>query len=174
MNTPFRNTVHARGDICIKVKDAKTGKLLRKIEIRNTITFLFADVVLELLAQRAADPTAVNNSIYTLRVGTGSTAPTRADTNLGNPVFGMILTDPNKITGLPGELEITSTLESGDANGNTLSEAGLFTKGPSTGSLDAPGATGVTPRLLARQIHPGIPKTSALTLEYSWKLSITA
>lgn len=174
MDNTFRNTIPARGDICIKVKDAKTGKLLRRIEVRNTITFLFADVVLELLAQRASDPAASRNTIYTLRVGTGATAPTRTDTNLGNPVFGMIMDDSNKITGLPGELEFTSTLESGDGNGNTLTEAGLFTKGPTAGSLDSPGSTGTSPRLVARQIHAGIPKTAALVLEYSWKISITA
>lgn len=173
-STQLVTTVPMRGDLTIKVKDASTGTLIRTIEIRNKITFLAADVLVELIAQRATDPTVGNQKMYTMRMGTSNTAASRSDTNLGAPVIGKVLNDINKITGLAGELEFTATLDTTEANGNTLQEAGLFTKGAGTGTLDAPGTTGAVPRLFARQTHPPIPKTAALTLEYSWRVAFTA
>lgn len=163
-----------QGNLQIKVIDAATQELIRTIQIRNKITYLAADSLIECWAQRAGDAAPLNNKLYTLRVGTSNTAAARSDTNLGLPVFGVILADGNKVTGISGDLQIIATLGVGDANGNTLQEAGLFTKGAGVGSLDAPGITGAVPRLLAHQTHPPIVKTVAISLEYSWRISFTA
>lgn len=146
----------------------------------NKIVFLAADVVLALLCQRATDypgglPAQLrNDQVYTMRMGTSGTPATRADQNLGVPVIGKIIGDANKITTIPGEVAFVATLENSDANGFTLQEAALFTKGAGAGAMDAPGSTVLVPRLFARQAHPPIPKTNAISLEYTWRIAMTA
>lgn len=176
----FHDGIHLRGDLAIRIYDGDDMRnLLRTVLIRNKIMFLAADVLVALIAQRAADygggATTANDQLYTMRMGTSNTAPSRADTNLGAPVIGKVLTDPaGKITAMPGELQLLATLATTDANGVTLQEAGLFTKGAGAGTLDAPGNVVATPRMFARQIHPGIPKTNAIALAYSWTIAFTA
>ena len=165
-----------RGDLTVVVKDAHTGEVKKRIEIRNKITFLAADVLVELLAQRASDPVPGQNSIVSLRMGTSNTAASRSDTNLGAFVIGKELTDVDKVTSVPGELQFSATLEAEDANGSTLQEAGLFTKGDagSPTPSDTPGTAPGDPRMFARQIHPAIIKSAAITVEYSWRIAFTA
>lgn len=179
----FREGIHVRGDLVINVfrGDPRPGdEPLRRIEIRNKIMFLAADVLVALLAQRSADypggdAQKNNDKLYTMRMGTSNTAPSRADTNLGNPVAGVVLADPaGKVTSLPGELQLLATLATTDANGFTLCEAAVFTKGAGNGVLDAPGASVLVPRMFSRQVHPGIPKTNAISLQYAWTYAFTA
>jgi hypothetical protein len=176
MKTTLEDGIPMRGDLRIVVRNAITGEVKKTIEIRNKITFLAADVLVEMLAQRATDPLPAVNSIFSMRMGTSNTAASRADTNLGSFLIGKELTDVDKVTGVPGELEFSATLEAADANGSTLQEAGLFTKG-SAGSptaSDAPGTNPGDPRMFARQIHPAIIKSGAVTVEYSWRIAFTA
>lgn len=164
-----------KGILSVTVRDANGAKL-RHYEIRNKITFLMADVLTELLAQRLTDPTPAYNSVFSLRVGSSNTPASRADTNLGAFVFGVQLNDVNKITALPGELNFVATLGNGDANGNTLQEAGLFSRGNALVPTpsDPPGINPGDCRMLAHQIHPPIPKTIAISVEYSWRIAFTA
>ncbi len=179
MNNPqtrLFDGIPMRGDLTIIVRDAKTRKKIRRIEIRNKITFLAADVLIEMLAQRAVDPDPSYDMMFSMRMGLSNTPASRSDTNLGTPEIGKELADVNKVVGVPGELEFTATLESGDANGVTLQEAGLFTRG-SAGSptpMDAPSDTPGDPHLFSRQIHPAIPKTTAIVLDYSWRIAFTS
>jgi hypothetical protein len=173
----LQDGIPMRGDLCVIVRDAATGTRLRRFEIRNKITFGAADVLVELLAQRElTDPEPRAGQIYSLRMGTSNTPASRADTNLGAFAIGKRLGVVDKITGIPGELQFVATLEAGDANGLTLQEAGLFTRGArdAASETDAPGATPGDVRMFARQVHPPIPKTPAITLEYSWRLAFTA
>lgn len=172
----FTSQIGMRGDLCVIVRDAITGAQLKRIEIRNKITFLAADVLVELLAQRASDPVPLYDSIYSMRMGTSNTPASRSDINLGAFLIGKQLADVNKVTGVPGELEFIATLGTGDANGNTLQEAGLFTRG-SAGSptpSDVPGTAPGNVRMFARQIHPAIPKTIAISVEFQWRIAFTA
>jgi hypothetical protein len=165
-----------RGDLRIVVCDALTGKQLRRIEIRNKITFLAADIMTELLAQRATDPTASYDQIWSMRMGLSNTPASRADQNLGSFHIGKQLYDVNKITGVPGELEFTATLAATEANGVTLQEAALFTRGDAVTPTpsDLPGTAPGKVRMFCRQIHPAVPKTSAIVINYSWRLAFTA
>jgi hypothetical protein len=176
MKPNFHDGIPMRGDLSITVRDAKSGKVRKKIEIRNKITFLAADVLVELLAQRATDPATTANTIFSMRMGTSSTAASRADTNLGAFVIGKALADVDKVTGVPGELQFSATLEAADGNGSTFQEAGLFTAG-SAGvptASDTPGTSPGDPRMFARQTHPAIIKSIAITVEYSWRIAFTA
>ena len=170
-----------KGVLTVITRDAVTGKQLRRCEIRNKITFGAADTLVELWAQRTTDQPPLQNRIYSMRMGTADTVASRAHINLGAGVIGVQLTDVNKVTGIAGELQLIAILSASDANGYTLQEAGLFTQGnnPSPNPVgtsvvvDPVGATG-TPRMVARQVHPPIPKTAAITIEYQWRLAFTA
>lgn len=162
------------GIMALWIRDAKTGLVKRHFEIRNKITFLAADVLVELIAQRATDPVPARDLIFSMRMGSSNTAATRADTNLGAFIIGKQLADVNKVTGGPGELTFTATLASGDANGNTLREAALFTAGAAASVSDAPGTTPGSTRMIARQIHPDVPKNSSIAVDYSWTIAFTA
>lgn len=168
------NGIPMMGTICATVRSAKTGRVLKRIKIRNKITFLAADVLVELIAQRASDPNPVQDLVYSMRMGSSNTAASRADTNLGAFTIGKVIGDVGKVTGGPGEITFITTLDSGDANGTTLREAGLFTAGLAPSTSDVPGtAPGVT-RMMARQVYPDIPKTAAVVVDYSWTIAFTA
>lgn len=168
------NTLPMRGTIEMTVRDATTRKAIRHVTIRNKITFLAADILVELIAQRSTDPTPSKDLIYSMRMGTSSIQPTRADTNLGAFAFGVALGDVGKITIAQGEISFIATLEAGDANGNTLTEAGLFTAGASPSVSDTPGVLPGVTRMFAHQVYPGIAKTSSVTVDYSWTISFTS
>lgn len=156
------STQPMRGDLTVRTRDAATGRVLRTFVIRNTVTYIGMGVMVELISQRAIDPTPGQLKIASLRVGEGTTPPVRGDVTLvdGAP-YTLTLTDANKTptTLGPYELRISATLGVGDANGKVLAEAGLFT------------ANG---RLFARQIHPGITKSAAIVIDYDWRISFTA
>lgn len=162
------------GTVCATVRSAKTGKVLRRIKIRNKITFLAADILVELFAQRATDPNPIQDLVFSMRMGSSNTAASRADTNLGAFTIGKVIGDAGKVNGAPGEITFIATLDSGDANGTTLREAGLFTAGLSPATSDSPGTTPGVTRMIARQVYPDIPKTSSIVIDYSWTIAFTA
>lgn len=162
------------GTLDIKVRSAATRDVMKRITIKNKIMYLAADVLVELIAQRTTDPVPSRQLIYSMRMGTSNTAAARTDTNLGAFVIGKALADVNKITGAPGELQFVTTLESGDANGNTLREAGLFTAGAAPATNDTPGTSPGATRMFARQVYPDIPKTISIVVDYSWTIAFTA
>lgn len=171
-----------RGTLRVTIRDAISREMRKRITIRNKIMYLASDVLVELLAQRATDPAAVDDMLYSMRIGTSNTVPSRSDTNLGAYAIGIQLTDVNKVTGVQGELQLLATLGNADANGLTLQEAGLFTRGSAASpnpvgvsvTSDAPGTAPGTPRMFARQIFPGVAKTAAITVEFDWRIAFTA
>ncbi len=162
------------GTVAITVRDAKTRRVKQQIKIRNKITYLAADVLVELIAQRTTDPVPGRQLVYSMRMGSSNTAAARSDTNLGSFVIGKVLGDVGKITGAPGEIQFITTLDTGDANGFTLREAGLFTAGLVPSTSDAPGTGPGDTRMFARQVYPDIPKTVAIVVDYSWTIAFTA
>lgn len=156
------------------VRDATTRAPIRRVAIRNKITYLAAEVLVELIAQRASDPAPLGDAIYSMRMGTSTTQPTRADINLGAFAVGIAIGDVGKVTIAQGEISFIATLESGVGNGFTLTEAGLFTGGTAFSVSDTPGTTPGTTRMFAHQVYPGIAKSSAIVIDYSWTISFTA
>ena len=164
MSHPLKSSIGVQGHLRVTARHAKTGAVVRRISIRNTITYRALDALVQLISQTAAiDP--IDHKITALHVGTGTTPPVRGNTALqvDNHIIG--LTDSNKVLTVsdPFELKVLATLEAGvdedTFNGVTLSEAGLFT---------------VSGNLFARQVHPGIPKTTALVIDYDWRVAFTA
>lgn len=174
----LRDKIQLHGKLKIQVKDAITGKVLKTIAINNQIMFRAADVIVNLLAQRAADGIIADSQMYTMRMGSGSATPVRSDTDLVAPLFGYKFTDSDKVTVVPGELSFAATMTALEGNSGSPSycEAGLFTKGAGTGVLDATDpllSSAVAPRMFARQVHPAIAKTAAISLTYNWAIAFT-
>jgi len=95
-------------------------------------------------------------------IGTNNTAVNASDITLGTEVFRGEFTT---ITYAAGQLNIRYYLASGDANSNTLVEAGLFG--------DTASATANSGTLFARIIHPAITKTASIAVTYSWQINIS-
>lgn len=175
MVTPFSglSKIRMRGVLSIHVRDARTGRILRSIHKKNTITNQAGDVLRALIAQRTTDPAASRYAIGSMRFGTSSVVATQADTDLLAEVSTIRkeLDDTAKTNGVSGEIVFQATLETTDGNGSTLREVGLFTTGVSwVGDVD-PATADVF--LFARQVHAAVEKTSALTLEYNWAIQFT-
>ena len=159
------------GILYIKVRDVASGKVIRTICKRNSITYDAGNIVRQLLSQRATDALAVELQLGSMRFGTDSTPAARTDTGLYNEISATRgqLTDDAKLDGGAGEITLHAVMESGVGNGNTYREAGLFTRGPAWDS-----EVGGSLMCWARQIHPAVEKSSAIALEYDWTLQFTA
>ena len=154
------NAVRLRGDLTVTITDVASGRQTRQ-HIRNTITYDGLNSALYLWSQDAYAPALFQ--ITTLVPGRNGTPPTRGDRSVVAPVA-----EGDRITLSPadralstshGELVISGTLGTANANGQTLREVGLVM---SNGQL------------LARQVHPDFLKTIAFTLTYTWRIAVTA
>jgi hypothetical protein len=157
------STFRIRGDLEVWVRDP-AGNPLRRFAIRNTIVYGGLNSALFLWAQDGITPTDYQISV--LAAGSGVVPPTKGDIALnaplpGGPTGGVITLDASNRTVSPstGELIFNAQLDTTRANGYTLGEAGLF--------------LGNT-QLFARQVHPLIPKTSAITVSYTWRIAVTS
>jgi hypothetical protein len=176
MLTATRHQIAMRGDLCIITRDAASGSIIDTWDKKNIITFLAADDLVRLLAPNASFGATIQeeSQIKSMRFGTSNTAPQRSDTNLNaEAIVSAIpvrveLLDANRLIGAGGTVEFTTTLDSTMANGVTLREAGLFTRGTADDPQTATGAL-----LFAHQVFPDQPKTSAVELEFRWRISFT-
>lgn len=141
-----------RVNVNIYVHDAQSGELLDAISRHNLVVLAGRNLVRDLLYIAATNP------LSHCAVGTGSTAATANDTALGAEVFRSAIT---QFIPLSGQLQVKHYLSSTQANGNTLTEAGLFNA-----------SSGGT--MFARVTYAGIAKTSAISITYVWTTMISA
>lgn len=161
-NRSVASPAYIRGDLQLEIRDALSDSVIKRMAIKNTITYKGLLAPLKLLAQDGI--TVGDYRITRLWAGSNGIAPTRSDTALGSPTStdsvtggAITLTALNRtISEATSELIITATLGSGRANGTTLREVGLFT------------ANG---DMFARQVHPGVEKSSLITVSYTWRLA---
>jgi hypothetical protein len=136
-----------RENVLVELHCARTGELLRSYWLANKITDAgFNSIIRDLLAGSGFAPTHI-------AVGTNGATPTAADTTLGNEVFRNTIT-----LRIPADkrLKFQLFLDTGDANGNTLREAGIFNAG-TTGDM-----------LSHVLIEPEIPKDATVTATLTW------
>jgi hypothetical protein len=148
-----------KGVFVVRVLDALTGALIRRMEIRNMIVAGGYDTLVQSLANGVT-----TSKITKLAVGKGTTAPTLTQTTLVSPLVEITSFTTDVITGNPYAVKITATLDAATGNGtvdqpNNVSEVGLVTAG---------GA------LFSRQVHPAITKTAAIAIQYEWIISFSA
>lgn len=150
-----------RGDIQIDIHRAGEPRPLRRYAIRNTIVLGGLNSPLYLWSQDTGSP--ADWRIVRLIPGTVGTPPTTGDVALMSPLPAadyINLTSADR-TVLPasGELVLRGTLTTGQAVGQTLREIGLFLGNG---------------QLFARQVHPAIEKTGAITVTYTWRIAVTS
>ena len=164
MKTTDRLKLHGR--LIIRVLDAKTRRCLRTLDAKNMIVNTGFVDVLKLLGQTDASGSSLGltlpqmqaMAISKLHIGTDATAPALGQTGLLADIFTLPSLLVETVTVTPPYLIVASTtLESTQANGNTLREAGLFT------------GAGV---LFSRQIHSAVPKNEGLAVNYQWQIGI--
>jgi hypothetical protein len=115
------------------------------------------------------------NRIWSFEAGTNATPPSIDDDettmttvwtsalNFGSGECVVVTSPPNEYY-----LAISKTLGLGDANGSTLREAGIYTRGDNDDPLVAVGR-----KLYSRQVHSAIEKVGTMTVQYDWQLGIT-
>jgi hypothetical protein len=126
------------GHITVEARDAKTGELVFRESKKNTIVNGVKTVV-ERLLQQSVGTYADYNKIWALYVG-----------------------------GTAGLMQLEMNLLSGEANGNTLREVAIYTRGDDDDPTVAAGQT-----MVARQVHGDLAKSSGITIKYIWDLQVT-
>lgn len=106
-----------------------------------------------------------------ISVGTGTTAVEDGDLQLEAEVFR------NRVTrayGAPSTAVYQLSISTAQANGYTLSEAGLWVGVPGDYSTAAAGVTDATATIFARVLFEPFAKTSADTMVLTWEIPITS
>jgi hypothetical protein len=148
-----KDALTGRVNVLIDVLNADTGQIIATQEHHN----LVVDDGLNLLRDFLDGATVAGLSHFAL--GTGTAAVLAADTALDTEVFRDTFAGT---TTASKTLTISYFLNSGDANGNTLSEAGLFND-PTAGTMFA--------RVL---LSPAIVKTSSIAVTFTWTINMGA
>lgn len=133
--------------------DVATGEIVASGEAHNLVTNAGLNLVRDLLD---GDSVA---GITHFAVGTGSAVVTALDTTLDNEVFRDTVSGR---TSNAQQLVVQYYLGSGDANGNTLTELGLF-NAASAGTLFARVALGTS-----------VVKTAAIAVTFNWSINLGA
>lgn len=139
-----------RGRLHILIKEAATGRVLRDEFIDNKIIDTGLDLVRDLILNSNVAPTHI-------AVGTDATAPLATDTILGTEVFRNIIT---RRISASKKATYQLFLDTGDANGNTLVEAGIFNRS-SAGDM------------LSRVTFTAIVKTVSITATLTWDITLS-
>lgn len=159
-----------KGHITVEARDVKTGELVFREAKQNTIVNGVKTIV-ERLMQQSVGTYADYNKVWALYVGDDNTVPNVTQTSLVNEVFAKAYDrfDIN-VGGVSGLMELEMNLLSGEANGNTLREVAIYTRGDHD---DPASATPGTPTMVARQVHGDLAKSAGITIKYIWGLQIT-
>lgn len=173
--------IKVSGELMVRVLDAKTGAVRQIIETPNTICVNGLNALQFLLAALStpAEETQDANKIWAIYAGTDNTTPAYAQTDLLAPQFYKAVDQPisTDVGGVPSVLgyamlECQMTMQSTEGNGYTYQEAGLFTRG--TNASDDPSVARTNVNMIARQIHAAVPKDSTISIEYTWRIRISA
>lgn len=138
------------GHLSVLVENLETGERWT-LEQRNLVVTAGKNLLRDFLANDA--PTGLTH----IALGTDATTPAANDTALGTEVYRAVITSTTKNS---EELVVRLYVGTGAANGNTLTEAGLFND-PSAGTM------------LARALlSTSIVKTSSIAATFTWTLSL--
>jgi len=145
------DNLRVTGRLRITARD-QHGRIVDKRDIPNLVVTTGRNLIRDYLAGSA--PAVPSH----MAVGTGTTAAAAGDTTLGTEIDRKAIT---QTTTAAAEVSFLMFLASTEANGNDLTEAGVFTA-----------ASGGT--MLARTTYAAITKTSLVSITYDWTLSIGA
>jgi len=150
---PFIGKVGISGRLRVTLRDAKTGIIKADYWNGNKVVDVGLNLVRDLLGNANYEPSHI-------AVGTDNTAPVAGDTTLGTEVFRNAITltdiDPQKVT-------FQLFLDAGDANGNELKEAAVFSNMATDGG----------PMLSRVILSPTIDKDAETTATLSWEITFS-
>jgi len=154
---PIDDSFQVRVNVIKEVHSTETGELLRTEKTHN----LFVDAGLNLIRD------FFNGSVLTgferFAIGTGTATVAAANTQLQTEVFRDVFTQKTTAT---KQLTVKYYLASGSANGNTITEAGIFGNGAT--------ATINSGTLCARVLFTADAKTSSEAWTYTWIFTFAA
>ena len=145
-----KDKVGLRGRLHILVRNEETGEVLRDEWNDNKIVDTGLNLVRDIIAAGNTPPTHV-------AVGTNNTAPLATDTTLNTEVFRKRI---NRRTPTDKNIEFQLFITTGEANGNTLKEAGIF-NAASVGEM------------LSRVTFADIVKTAAISVTLTWNITLS-
>lgn len=177
----FMDSIKMRGFLRIRVRDAKSHRVLRVIEIPNTVC-RGTRVALETLVTQLTPATDTDyNKLWSIWAGDDATPPVNTQLQLvsvaGNwfrKVFdpGSVLVN---VGGVEGLIQVSMTMEAAEGVvGRQYCEVGLFSRGDDDDpTLVAPGVGAANAKMYARQIHAPIEKDGTIAIEYTWRFQFT-
>lgn len=140
--------IRCKGLLTVEVEDAVTGKVLERHQYKNLVVTAGRNLLRDLLND--SSPAGLTH----FGIGTGTTAVAASDTALVAEITPRA-TVTSKTTD-SAKLTVKYYLPSGTANGNTITEAGVFNA--SSG-----------PTMYARVVlASSIVKTSAIAVTFQW------
>lgn len=145
--------VDVSANVLVEVQDADTGAVMASESVHNLVVNAGLNLIRDLL-----DGDAVAGITH-LAVGTGTVAVTASDTALGSEQFRDTVTSR---TSNAQQLVVSYYLGSGSANGNTLTEAGLF---------NAAAAGTMFARV---KLASTIVKTASIAVTFTWTINLGA
>lgn len=144
------------GRVEIQVHDSKSGQLVQTIRTKNLIV---NDGLAFLIDRAKGDTGQIAN--YFAAGGASPSLPAATEQLLLNEVFRTQIATSRRIGS--NQWEVKGFVSSGQANGNTLSEFGIFASPDyNTGPM------------ICRLVHLGIVKNSSVTVTYIWTGTFTA
>lgn len=146
-------SVHFGANVLIAVHDAATGAELSRQVQHNLVVNAGLNLIRDLL-----DGDAVAGITH-FAVGTGAAAVAAGDTTLSTEVFRAAVTSR---TSNAQQLVVSYYLASGSANGNTLTNAGLFNSA-SSGTMFA-----------RVKFASSVVKTSSIAVTFTWTINLGA
>lgn len=156
MRITARSWVDVETNLVIVTADAETGEVLDEERVHNLVPLAPRQAIADQINGIGGGPSL---NVTHLGLGTSTTPAAPGDTALGAEVFRDVLT--TKASGGSASVVCGYYLASVSANGNSLSEAGLFNAS----------ASGL---LVARATFTPIAKTTSITVSFTWTLNINA
>lgn len=150
----MKSEIKITGRLVLEIR--KNGKTIKTIEGENTVVSLGRQAVAQLLGGDVTD-----NSVTYFKAGTSTASTTVSMSDLGTPVnIDADQVKPIDSVTYPSQTSVrfNFTIGTSEANGNALSELGLFTDNDD---------------MVARKVFPAIDKTSDIEIVGLWTILFT-
>lgn len=147
-------------DIAVWDVDGNEPILIDSTQRHNLVTLAGRNLIRDLLYWNSTADNPRPFGLNYFSAGTSTAAFAASSTALGTEVFRDSFTQRTKTD---GQTVYKYYLTSNDANGNTLTEAGLHGNSSSTGAN--------TGELYAGALYTAIAKTTSIAITYSWTLT---
>lgn len=119
----MKSNFQLKGKYRIITTDSNSGEVLKTSDWIDNLIMFGADTGVQLLLRRLANDTTYDTIITSAEIGTGTTAPTNADTNLQTPSVTGIIVASNSVS--TGSILLSFFIPSGSLSNGTYNEFGL-------------------------------------------------